>query len=72
MISVVCSLKDSQNLFMQSLPLHTSCLFFMLLKDDIVHTEKPEGTCSPSFVMDEFLGLFLHSSIFSVKYSRFT
>ena len=38
----MCSLKDSQNVFMQPLPLHISCLFSMLLNDDIVHIEKPD------------------------------
>ena len=41
-IFIVCSLKDSQNVFMQPLPLHISCLFSMLLNDDIVHIEKPD------------------------------
>ena len=35
-ISIVCSLKDLQNFFIQSLSLYTSCLFCMLLNDDIV------------------------------------
>ena len=37
---MVRSLKDSQNFFIQSLPLHTSCLFSMLLNDDIVDIKK--------------------------------
>ena len=37
-----CSLKDSQNLFKQYLPLYTSC-FSVLLNEDIVHIEKPDG-----------------------------
>ena len=39
-IFIVSSLKDLQNFFMQSLPLYTSCLFSMLLNDDIVEIEK--------------------------------
>ena len=35
-IFIACSLKDSQNFFMQSLPLYTSCLFSRLLNNDIV------------------------------------
>ena len=65
------SFKDSQNFFIQSLPLYTSCLFSMLLNDDIVDIEKPDGICSPTFDVDEFSGLFLHPSIFSIKHSRF-
>ena len=42
----------------------------MFLNDDIVDIEKPDGICSPTFVVDEFSGLFLHSSIFSIKHSR--
>ena len=42
----------------------------MLLNEDIVDTEKSDGTCSPTFVVDEFSGLFLHTSIFSIKDSR--
>ena len=42
----------------------------MLLKEDIVHIEKPDGICSLTFVVDEFSGLFLHPSIFSIKHSR--
>ena len=37
-----CFLKDSQNFFIQSLPLYTSCLFSMLLNKDIVDIEKPD------------------------------
>ena len=39
---------------MQSLPLYTSCLFSMLLNDDIVDIEKPDGLCSLIFVVNEF------------------
>ena len=55
---------------MQSLPLHTACLFSMLLNDDIIDIENPDGIRSPIFVVDEFSGLYLHSLIFSIKHSR--
>ena len=42
----------------------------MLLNDKIVDNEKPDRIRVPTFVMDEFLGLFLHSSIFSINHSR--
>ena len=60
------SLKDSQNFFIQSLTLYTSCLFSMLLNDDIADTEKPDGKCLLTFVLDELSGLTLHPSIFSI------
>ena len=62
----MCSLKDLQNFFIQSLPLFRSCLFSMLLDEDIVDIEKPDGI----YLVNEFSGLFLHPSIFSVVLSR--
>ena len=55
---------------MKSYPLHTPCLFSIPLHGNILDIEKPDGICSPTFVADEFLGLSLHPSIFSIKYSR--
>ena len=63
----MCSLKDSQNFFMQTLPRYTSCLFSMLLNDNITDIEKSDGICSPTFVVNEFSGLFLNPSIFSIQ-----
>ena len=37
----------------------------MVLQDDIVDIEKPDGICSLTIVADEFSELFLHPSIFS-------
>ena len=37
----------------------------MLLNDDIVDTEKPGVILSPTFAVDEFLGLLLHPSTFT-------
>ena len=42
----------------------------MFLNDDIVDIEKLDGICSTTFVVDEFSGLFLQPSIFSIKHSR--
>ena len=53
-IFIACSLKDSQNLFIKSLPLNTLSFFYMLLNDDIVETQEPDGICSPTFVVNEF------------------
>ena len=32
----------------------------MILNDDILEIEKPDGKCLPTFVVNEFSGLFLH------------
>ena len=42
----------------------------MLLNDDIGVTEKRDGICLPSIVLNEFSGLFLHQLIFCIKHSR--
>ena len=65
-----CSLRDSQNFFMQPLLLYTSHLFYMPLYDNIVGMEKFDKIFSPNFVVDEIPGLFLHPSVFSIKNSR--
>ena len=51
-ISVACYLRDSQNFFMQSLSLLTSCLFSIFSIDDIIDMEKPEGICLPTSLVD--------------------
>ena len=67
------SLKDSQNLQMkmQSLPLYTPCLFYMILNYYFVDNEKSDGICSTNFVVDEFSRLFLNPSIFFIKHLIF-
>ena len=42
----------------------------MFLNDDIADIEKPDGICLLTFAVDEFSGLFLHPSIFSIISSR--
>ena len=69
-IFIASFLKKSQNFFIQSLPLHKSCLFSMLLSKDIVDFGKPNGIFSLTCTVDEFSGLFLHPSIFSIAHSR--
>ena len=44
----------------------------MVLNDDIVDLEKPDGICSPTFVVNQFSGLSLHPSVFYIKHSRST
>ena len=47
------SLENLQNVFMQSLPLYASCLLSMLLNEDILEIEKPDGIFSLTFVGDK-------------------
>ena len=42
----------------------------MVLNDDIVDVEKPDGTISFTFVVNKLPGLFVDPLIFSIKYSR--
>ena len=42
----------------------------MILNNDIVEFEKNDGISFPPFVVNEFSGLFLHPSIYSIKHSR--
>ena len=44
---------------MHYLFLYTSCLFSMLLNDDIVVVEKSGGICSVTFVVEGISQLFL-------------
>ena len=67
----MCSLKVSQKLFMQSLSLLISLLFFMLLNGYILGIEKPDEVCSLTFVIDGFSGLPLHPLILSIKHSTY-
>ena len=46
-ISIACSLNDLQYVFMES-------LFSILLNDNTVNTEKPDGICLPTSIVDEF------------------
>ena len=39
----------------------------MLLNDDIVEIEKPDGIYLPTFVLNKYFGLFLYPSILSIK-----
>ena len=67
----MCSRRHSQNFFLRSLLLYTSCLLFVFLNEDIVDIGKLDGICLPTFVVNEFSLSFLYPSIFSTKYSRF-
>ena len=68
-IIIACSFKDLQVFFMQALPIYALSLFSILLNDDIVDMKKPDQTCSPTFAVHEFSGLFLYPSIFCIKHS---
>ena len=45
-------------------------LLFYVLNDNILDIDKPDGIGLLNFVVNEFSGLFLHSSIFSIKLLR--
>ena len=45
------------------------CLFAILSKAHVVDKEYPQGIYSPIFVVEEFSGIFAHSSIFFIKSS---
>ena len=54
----------------QSLPLYTLCLFSLLLHDDIVNMEKPDGIYLLTFVVDEFSDYFyIDQSFLLQKYN---
>ena len=57
--STAGSLKNLRNFFMQSLALHTSCLFFIPSNAYVVDIAKPDKICSPSFVAGNLIGLVL-------------
>ena len=42
----------------------------MVINEDVFEIENPDGICLLTFVVDEFLGLLLHPSIFPVIHSR--
>ena len=67
---LACSLKDSQNVLMQSLPLYTSSLFSMVLNEDIEDLEKPDEICSLAFAVDDFQDFFyIHQSfLLNIQY----
>ena len=69
-INYFLSVKDSQNIFIKCSPVNISCLFSMLLNEDIVDIKRLEGICSLTFVVDEFSELFLYPSIFFIIHSR--
>ena len=66
----MCFLNYSQNFFTQSLALYTSLVFFMLLSEAIVDIGKPDSIFLVTFLVDEFSGLVLQPSIFSIIHSR--
>ena len=45
-------------------------LIFYAFKWWIRDTEKTDGICLTTLVVDQFLGLFLHPSIFPTKHTR--
>ena len=47
---------------MQPLPMYTS----VCLNGGIVDIEKPDGICSPTFLVDNFSVIFLHPAIYPI------
>ena len=68
-IFIAYFLKDSQNFFIQPLSLYISCLFFYFLKWYRRHWTS-DRKCLLTFAIDNFPGLFLHLSTFSIKDAR--
>ena len=62
----MCSFKEVQNFSMQSFPQYKVCLSSMFYLQNF-DFEYPKGICSPHFDVEEFSGLFAHSSIFLIK-----
>ena len=62
--STVRSLREIQNIFMQSSPRYKLYVFFILSNAHIVDIEYPQGICSPIYVAEDFSGLDLQLSIF--------
>ena len=62
---IACSLQDSQNVFIQSSPPYTSCLFSIPSNVHTKDTEYPQGICSPTFVMDDYYSKLFLTSIYS-------
>ena len=60
---IACSLKDSQDLFMYSIPFYTSFFVSISLNDDIIDFQNPDKINSLNFAINNFLGSFLHLSI---------
>ena len=63
-------LNDLQSLLIQSFYINTSWLFSSFLNDNIVDIEKADWMCLLTFIVDEYLELFLHPSIFLIIDSR--
>ena len=72
-IFFACSLKDSQNFFMQFPPLYTSCLFSMSLNDDIQYLKNLKNLkeCVHLLLLQmTFQDYFCIHSFFIIKGSR--
>ena len=50
--------------------LYRTCLSSITSNVPIVDSEYLQEICSPTFIVDDFLGLFLNSYIYLIKYSR--
>ena len=57
---VACSLRELQNVFVQSFSRYKPCLISISSKALIADNEYPQGICSPTFVVEDFFHLFAH------------
>ena len=64
------SLKDSQKILSCNHYLYRHHDCFLYLNDYIINIEKSNGIRSSKFVVNDFYGLFLHSSVLYIKHSR--
>ena len=70
-IFIACSLKNSQTFYAIFTSVHIMIVFHASKWGVTVDIEKSDGISLLTFVVnDEVLGLFLHSSIFSIIHSR--
>ena len=67
-VSISRSLITFNKAFSFNFFLCTYHVYFLFLNEDIVDIEKLNGICLPIFVVDEFSGLFLSESVFSIKH----
>ena len=62
MIFIACSLEDSQKLSCNLYLCIRHAFYSMFINDNIIYIEKPDGICSPNFVVNDFSELVLHQS----------
>ena len=69
-IFIDCSVKDSENVFMHSSTLNTSCLLSIISNVHILDIVYPLIICSRTFVVGNFTGFSLNPSTSLIKDQR--